>query len=58
MAIGEAMQTDTWTDFINSTAHGVGAQIAGAIRADTVHVEEDAEDNDEQGAPTYRAVGD
>lgn len=58
LAIGDAMQTNTWTDFINSTAASVGAQIAGAIRAETVEVEETPEDDDPAGAPTFRAVGD
>ena len=57
LAIGDAMQTNTWTDFINSTAAAVGARIPDAIRAETVAVEEVAEDN-EVGAPTFRAVGD
>lgn len=56
-AIGEAMQTNTWTDFINNLAQSVGAHIAGSIHADTREVEADADD-EEQRLPTFRAVGD
>lgn len=58
IAVGEAMQTDTWTDFITSTAHGVGAQIVGGIRAETTRVDDTPEDSAEAGCPTYLAVGD
>jgi len=58
LAIGDAMQTNTWTDFINSTAASVGARITGAIRAETAEVEEVPEDDDPAGAPTFGAVGD
>ena len=58
LAIGDAMQTNTWTDFINNTAAAVGARIPDAIRADTVEVEEVPEDDPAQRAPTFLAVGD
>lgn len=58
IAVGEAMQTDTWTDFITSTAQGVGARIDGPIRADTIEVDDVPEDYAPEGAPTYLAVGD
>ena len=35
LVIGEAMQTNTWTDFINHTAASVGGRIPDAIQADT-----------------------
>lgn len=57
-AIGEAMQTDTWTDFINHTAALVGAHIRDAIRAETVEVPEQPEDAVDAGGPTFLAVGD
>jgi hypothetical protein len=56
-AIGEAVQTNTWTDFINNLAQSVGAHIAGCIHADTREVDTDAED-EEQRSPTFRGVGD
>jgi len=58
LAIGDAMQTNTWTDFINNTAASVGARIRDAIRADVEEVEEVAEDGHPLHSPTFRAVGD
>jgi len=56
LAIGEAMQTNTWTDFITNTAAAVGARILDAIRAETKEVHESSEDDSLQ-SPTFRAVG-
>ncbi len=58
LAIGDAMQTNTWTDFINTTAASVGATIAGAIRADTEEVEEGPDDGPGCKSPTFLATGD
>ena len=58
LAIGEAMQTNTWTDFINNTVASVGGRVRDAIRAETKEVEQEAEDNEPLGSPTFRAVGD
>jgi hypothetical protein len=58
LAIGEAMQTDTWTDFINNTAALACARIDGPIRASTEEVEVDVDDECDVPAPTFRAVGD
>ncbi len=58
LAIGEAMQTNTWADFIRATAASVHAGIAGVIHADTEEVEETAEDGEPLRYPTFRAVGD
>lgn len=58
LAIGDAMQTNTWTDFINNTAAAVGAQIPDAIRAETKEVEELPEDDHPLQSPTFLAVGD
>jgi uncharacterized protein (UPF0548 family) len=57
-AIGEAMQTDTWTDFINNVAATAGARVRGAIRAETREVEDQPDDQDGRAAPTFLAVGD
>ncbi|HET7694153.1 MAG TPA: DUF1990 family protein [Vicinamibacterales bacterium] len=57
LAIGDAMQTNTWTDFIRNVAALAGASIAGAIHADTETVEEGPEDDEPLHAPTFRAVG-
>jgi uncharacterized protein (UPF0548 family) len=58
LAIGDAMQTNTWTDFINNTAAAVGAHIPDAIRAETKEVEELPEDDHPLQSPTFLAVGD
>lgn len=52
LAIGDAMQTNTWSGFINNIAAGVGAHIPGAIRAETKEVEELPEDDHPLGSPT------
>ncbi|MDX1530447.1 MAG: DUF1990 family protein [Rhodothermales bacterium] len=54
LAIGEAMQTNTWTDFIDRLAHSIAEGVVGAIRADTQEVEEDDADR-EMDAPTFVA---
>lgn len=58
LAIGDAMQTDTWTDFINNTAALAGARIDGPIRAETEAVDVVVDDECGVPAPTFRAVGD
>lgn len=58
LAIGEAMQTNTWTDFITNTAAAVGAHIRDGIRAETQAVDESPEDDGASHSPTFRAVGD
>jgi hypothetical protein len=58
LAIGDAMQTNTWADFIRNTAVSVNAHISGSIHADSQAVEETAEDEEPLGCPTFLAVGD
>ena len=58
LAIGEAMQTNTWADFIRNTAAAVDAVIAGGIHADTDEVEETSEDGEPLQHPTFLAAGD
>ena len=58
LAIGDAMQTNTWTDFINNTAAAVGAHIPDAIRADAKEVEDLPEDDYPLESPTFVAMGD
>ena len=55
LAAGEAMQTNTWTDFINNLAATAGQGVVGVIRAETSEL--DAEDDDPT-APTFVATGD
>jgi hypothetical protein len=54
LAAGEAMQTNTWTDFINNLAATAGQGVVGAIRAETSQLDAD---DDEPTAPTFVAVG-
>jgi hypothetical protein len=58
LAIGDAMQTNTWSGFINNTAAAVGAHIPDAIRAETKEVEDLPEDDHPLQSPTFLAVGD
>lgn len=58
LLIGDAMQTTTWTDFINNVAVLAGTSISGVVHADSVEVEEEPGDDEPLRAPTYRAVGD
>jgi uncharacterized protein DUF1990 len=58
LAIGDAMQTNTWADFIRNTAASVGAHIPDAIHADTQQVDEVPEDDEPLHSPTFRAEGD
>lgn len=56
-AIGEAMQTNTWTGFIHNIAAGLGAQVRDAIRADTKRVDDGPDDGLPLNKPTFAAVG-
>ena len=58
LAIGDAMQTNTWTDFIRNTAAAVGAHVEGAIHADTSETREIPEDGEPLQSPTFLAAGD
>jgi hypothetical protein len=57
LGIGEAMQTRTWTAFVNRVAVAVCRGVAGAIRAETSRCE-DEPDEDVRCRPTYEARGD
>jgi hypothetical protein len=57
LTVGEAMQTNTWTDFINNTATSAGARIVGTIKADTMEVPDTSDDETCDG-PTFLAEGD
>jgi hypothetical protein len=56
LAAGEAMQTKTWTDFIDRLAHSLADGVIGSIYVETSEVEDDA--TDEADAPTFTATGD
>ena len=57
LAIGEAMQTNTWADFIRNISASVNARIAGVIHADTQTVDETPDDDEPLCHPTFFAVG-
>ncbi|MDQ3070751.1 MAG: DUF1990 domain-containing protein [Acidobacteriota bacterium] len=57
VAVGEAMQTNTWTDFINHTAVLVGSTIRDVIHAETRQVDEMPDDDGVVESPTFRATG-
>lgn len=40
LAVGDAMQTNTWTDLIDRLAHTVGKGVVGSIQAEVKRVEE------------------
>jgi Domain of unknown function (DUF1990) len=55
---GEAMQTNTWTDFVNTVALTVGEGIIGFLHAETSVMEEAHESADDVRGPTFLARGD
>jgi hypothetical protein len=57
IAIGEAMQTNTWTDFIRRTASLVDARIDDMIHADTIAVDDTPDDDEPLRSPTFVATG-
>lgn len=56
LAMGEAMQTNTWIDFINAVAAFAGNGVAGEIQASTEEIED--EPPEAATAPTFLARGD
>ena len=56
LAVGDVMQTTTWTDFINNTAAVLGTRIRDVVHAET-HVVDDRPDQRLE-SPTFLAVGD
>ncbi|OJT16685.1 hypothetical protein BO221_48585 [Archangium sp. Cb G35] len=55
---GEAMQTNTWTDFVNAVALTVGEGVIGFLHAETTLMEEAHESADDVRGPTFLARGD
>ena len=56
LTIGEAMQTNTWVDFVRTVAATYGAGVLAEVHADTSEVEPTAEDHDVT-LPTCAARG-
>ena len=55
---GEAMQTNTWTDFVNAVALTVGEGVIGFIHAETLELALAHESADDVRGPTFLARGD
>lgn len=57
---GEAMQTNTWTEFVNRVAITVGDGVVGFVHADTRRLRgtDEPRDDESWNAPTYLARGD
>jgi hypothetical protein len=56
-SVGEPMQTNTWTDFINRLAVTVGAGVIGPIHAETRVIPEEPHDPESLRSPTFVARG-
>ena len=54
VALGEPMQTMTWTDYVDQLAHSVGRGVLGRIHEETRVLDE----TDDENVPTYLARGD
>jgi hypothetical protein len=57
LGLGEAMQTNVWTDFVNAVALTAGDGVVGVIRASTTRMESD-EAEEQTSGPTFVARGD
>lgn len=57
LAVGEPMQTNTWTDFVDRVAHTVGEGVVGVIHADTTEVSDEPDDAEVICSPTFLATG-
>lgn len=56
LMMGEAMQTNTWVDFINAVAHRVGSGVKGEIHSETREI--DDEPPEAAALPTFLARAD
>lgn len=57
-AMGEAMQTETWGEFVNRVAWTVGSGILAYVHAERRRLPPDAEGPDAARSPTFIARGD
>ncbi|MFY2558887.1 DUF1990 family protein [Corallococcus terminator] len=55
---GEAMQTNTWTEFVLRVALSAGEGVVGGIHADTQELVEEPQGGDVMSGPTFLAKGD
>ena len=54
---GEAMQTNTWTEFVLRAAVTAGEGVLGVIHADTTELEDEPDGADPEQDPTFIAKG-
>lgn len=57
LTLGEAMQTNCWTDFISNVAATVGNGVQGWVHAETIRLKRDETDDEVRG-PTFVAQSD
>lgn len=59
LTAGEAMQTNTWTDFVQAVAYTFGEGVIGCVHADSRRMldREEPEDDELLCQPTFRAEG-
>lgn len=55
---GEAMQTNTWTEFVLRAAVTAGEGVVGVIHADTTQLDDEPDGADPEHDPTFIAKGD
>lgn len=58
LAVGEPMQTNSWTDFVDRVAHTVGEGVIGVIHAETTETTDEPDDPEVICSPTFQATGD
>ncbi|HLV22226.1 MAG TPA: DUF1990 family protein [Polyangiaceae bacterium] len=58
LAVGESMQTNTWTDFVSTVASTFGSGLIGPIHAETQRLARRTATAEDPSAPTFRAEGD
>lgn len=57
LALGEALQTNCWTGFVNAVACAAGDCVVGPIHAVTTRLRREERDDDARAAPTFFARG-
>jgi hypothetical protein len=58
LAAGEAMQTNTWTDFVAAVAHTFGRGVIGFIHSETQRARNGPQAAADECSPTFLARGD
>ena len=58
LAAGEAMQTNTWTDFVAAVGHTFGSGVIGFIHSETQRALDGPQATSDECCPTFLARGD